>query len=138
LKSLDPLLFQNLTNLKNLKLESNQLANLDPSTFNGLTSLQTLTLSSNQLTSLDPSLFNNMKILNSLWLSSNNLTNLDPSIFGNIGNTNMINIYIDGNPVVFSGQSSAYFCNGNNLCQCYCYFNSTTKTFALCSGSLLN
>jgi hypothetical protein len=131
-------LFNGLTNLKYLDLKYNQLTSLESSLFNGLTSLQYLGLNNNKLMSLNSSLFNGLTSLKDLHLSNNQLTSLGRAALRNIGNINIVSIFIDGNPLASLGLNSAYYCDGNILCQCYCSFNFTTSTHVLCSGGFIS
>ena len=81
---------------------------------------------------------NKLISLKTLYLDYNQLTSLGPAVLRNIGNINIVAIYIDGNPVASLGLNSAYYCDGNNLCQCYCSFNFTTSTHVLCSGRIIS
>ncbi|XP_044004103.1 leucine-rich repeat-containing protein 15-like [Aphidius gifuensis] len=76
--------FNNLSNLKILKIRNNQLTSLLKDTFTGLKNLRTLDLSYNQLDYLESGTFNNLSNLQQLSFNNNNLTELSSDIFNDL------------------------------------------------------
>ena len=103
-------IFSDLTSLKSLSLDNNQLTTLAPSLFKGLTSLEFLAIRRSRLTSLPGDIFSDLTSLKSLSLGNNQLTALAPSLFS--GLTSLQNLYLNGNQLtslptgVFSGLTS--------------------------------
>ena len=79
--SLKPGDFNNLTGLKLLHVNYNDLHSLPLGIFDDLTSLDTLGLAENKLSHLPPGVFDNMEALKNLDLQHNNLTSLRPGVF---------------------------------------------------------
>jgi Leucine-rich repeat (LRR) protein len=85
-------IFSELTSLKSLHLDDNQIDVLPEKIFSGLGSLGRLHLNNNKLTTLHPRIFSGMKALELLYLSYNKLTSLDPDIFSENRELREINI----------------------------------------------
>lgn len=107
IKSIDPAIFKDLTNLVSLSLDFNHLTTLDTTTFKGLTSLQDLHLSSNQLINLEPTIFEGLISLNKIDLYGNKLTNINPLTFKDLINLQALRISNNQltslDPVTFNG-----------------------------------
>ena len=109
LAELPPGVFSGLSRLEELELHSNQLAELPPGIFSGLTHLENLGLGLNQLTELPPGVFSGLSRLEALELHSNQLAELPPGIFS--GLTRLTYLDLSGNaftelrPGVFSDLS---------------------------------
>lgn len=80
-----------------IDLSGNNLIGTIPTTINNLTYLKTLNLDSNQLSGSIPIGFGLMSWLNHLILSNNNLTGGIPRQLGNI--TNLLNLNLSNNPL---------------------------------------
>jgi len=74
---MEPNLFQGLSNLEFLYLDTNMISKLENNTFKGLTNLTFLDISSNSLNKLESLAFNNLENLKILYLDRNKLTKLD-------------------------------------------------------------
>ncbi len=84
--------FRDLTNLKTLHLNDNLLVRTVPATFSGLGNLQELKLSNNQLVSIVPTTFCGMRTLQTLYLNLNRLTSLGATTFSGLGNLQLLDL----------------------------------------------
>ena len=75
------LFFRELTNLRKLHLEFNELKSVDGDVFQGLTSLTHLYLTYNQLTYLPNGVFKGLHNLQYLYLYENKITKLQKGVF---------------------------------------------------------
>ena len=85
----------NLTSLRELWLEGNQLTGPIPSELGNLVNLQQLRIDHNQLTGAIPPEFGNLANLEWLYLNNNQLTGAIPAELGNLAN--LMYLYIDDN-----------------------------------------
>ena len=102
--------FDRLSSLSRLSLDDNQLTTLPPGVFDGLSSMTELALSNNQLTALPEGVFNGLSSLNSLQLGYNQLTTIPAGMFG--GLSSLTRLWLNDNRLttlpegVFQGLSS--------------------------------
>ena len=88
--------FANLTNLRILYLDHNDLQTLPDGVFGGLASLQILNLSHNDLRMLSDGTFEGQPNLGTLYLENNDLQTLPDGVFE--GPANLSNLYLANNP----------------------------------------
>ena len=88
--------FANLTNLRILYLDHNDLQTLPDGVFGGLASLQILNLSHNDLRMLSDGTFEGQPNLGILYLENNDLQTLPDGVFE--GPANLSNLYLANNP----------------------------------------
>ena len=81
LTTMDADLFDGLTALSDLRLDQNSLGTMDADIFDGLTALTILALQDNRLTALDADIFDGISLLDRLDLNCNYFTALDLNIF---------------------------------------------------------
>ena len=93
LSSLPAGVFEGLSSLQGLYLNSNQLSSLPAGVFEGLSSLNYLELGGNQLSSLPAGVFDNLSNLNYLYLNDNQLSSLPAGVFDNLSNLNYLSVY---------------------------------------------
>uniref|UniRef100_A0A3P9AZF0 Platelet glycoprotein V-like n=1 Tax=Maylandia zebra TaxID=106582 RepID=A0A3P9AZF0_9CICH len=86
LRSLDPDLFEGLTNLTFLNLGRNFIKKLPPTIFHSLTKLQQLILYYNELEFLEAGIFDKLINLVELKLHQNQIASLPPKVFWPLGN----------------------------------------------------
>ncbi|XP_072047166.1 uncharacterized protein [Amphiura filiformis] len=82
--NLAPDVFSELTSLLDLDLFNNNLTDLAPGVFSELTSMVDLDLFNNNLTDLAPGVFSELTSLEWLYLSDNHLTDLAPGVFSEL------------------------------------------------------
>lgn len=83
-------IFANLSSLRDLRLDQNQVKMIDQSAFQDLHHLRSLNLSANHITVLNPSLFKDLHNLTFLSLSNNKLKQLPEDIFSATLNLNIL------------------------------------------------
>ena len=83
----------NLSNLRDLSLNGNQLTGGIPSELGNLANLQGLSLWGNQLTGVIPKELGNLANLRWLWLSSNQLTGGIPEELGSLSNLQSLDLH---------------------------------------------
>jgi Leucine-rich repeat (LRR) protein/predicted ATPase len=89
--------FSGLNNLKWLYLQNNQIASIDVNTFNGLNNLTRLHLNNNQIASIDANTFNGLNKLSELHLQNNQIVSLDANTFN--GLNNLMHLNLDNNKI---------------------------------------
>ena len=82
----------NLTSLRDLELDDNQLSGTIPSEIGNLTSLRDLELDDNQLSGTIPSEIGNLTSLSTLWLFDNQLSGPIPSEIGNLTSLSILEL----------------------------------------------
>ena len=102
--------FDGLTNLEDLRLNSNQLKSLPTDIFSGLASLNTLFLDSNQLSSLPADVFSGLSSLSFLDLGNNRLSSLPADMLSGLSSLSRLELHnnqLSHLPVeIFSGLTS--------------------------------
>ena len=88
-------MFDGLTALRNLFLDSNSLSTLPAGVFDELTDLRQLFLDSNSLSTLPAGVFDELTALKDLLLDNNTLRTLAAGVFDN--NTALRNLFLDSN-----------------------------------------
>ena len=95
--SVDPLTFRNLTNLRVISLDGNQLTSVDENLYQGLINLIWIDLDRNFLTYLPPRLFSGLVNLEVLDLFNNKISFLNETIFQGLPRLKMI--WLQSNPL---------------------------------------
>ncbi|MFT6765135.1 MAG: hypothetical protein ACJAZS_000002 [Alteromonas naphthalenivorans] len=90
--SIDPQTFTNLPALETLWLSDSQITTIDPQAFTNLPALESIFLYNNQITAIDPQTFNNLLALEHLELNNNQITAIDPQTFNNLPALTYLNI----------------------------------------------
>nr|AGJ51096.1 variable lymphocyte receptor C [Petromyzon marinus] len=109
LQSLPVGVFDQLKNLNELRLASNQLKSLPPGVFDRLTKLTLLNLGSNQLQSIPEGAFDKLTKLETLQLTNNKLQSVPDGAFDSLGKLEVLSI--NNNPWDCECASIIYFVN---------------------------
>jgi hypothetical protein len=78
--------------IRSLHLDSNSITTLQPGVFNGLTQLDELNLNHNSITTLQPGAFNDLINLTGLILDNNNIETLQPGAFNGLTQLEELNL----------------------------------------------
>ncbi len=94
-------MFLSLSNVKEVDLGHNLISSLHSGMFSGASKLHALKLDFNKLTVIAPCTFSELESLAILDLSNNQLTNVGESVFCHNLKSNVRELYIGGNQIVF-------------------------------------
>nr|AIO08241.1 variable lymphocyte receptor C [Petromyzon marinus] len=109
LQSLPVGVFDQLKNLNELRLTTNQLKSLPPRVFDSLTKLTWLTLAQNQLQSIPEGIFKTLTNLQTLYLNNNKLQSVPDGAFDSLAQ--LSDLRLDNNPWDCECASIIYFVN---------------------------
>lgn len=121
IKSINSGVFDDLSSIKELKLNNNKLEAITAETFTGLLLTQNLLLNGNCISSIDSNSFCNLNSLVELDLNNNCLASIDPQTFSTLTNLKELSLgynslkFID--PRTFNGLNSleVLYLNNNHL-----------------------
>ncbi len=87
---LQPGVFSNCPQLRIVDLSCNQIRALQPGIFSNCPKLKEISLINNQISGLQPGIFSNCPKLNTVWLYNNQIRVLQPGVFGNCPQLNVV------------------------------------------------